>query len=58
MKRHDDAADAYGRAIAVAQAQNLKSELWTLLLLRAECAEDGNGGRRQAGAAAGTGARA
>jgi len=42
MKHHGDAADAYGRAIAVAQAQNLKSELWTLLLLRAGALEDGN----------------
>ena len=42
MKRHNDAADAYGRAIAFARAQNLKSELWTLLLLRASALEDGN----------------
>lgn len=42
MKRHGQAADAYGRAIALAQAQNLKSELWTLLLLRANALEDGN----------------
>jgi len=42
MKRHGPAADAYGRAIAMAQAQNLKSELWTLLLLRASALEDGN----------------
>jgi tetratricopeptide (TPR) repeat protein len=40
MKRHDQAADAYGRAIAFAQAQNLKSELWSLLLLRASAFED------------------
>ena len=42
MKRHDEAADAYGRAIALAKAQNLKSEIWTLLLLRANALEDGN----------------
>src|SRR5205085_4385075 len=42
LKRHAQAADAYGRAIALAQAQNLKSELWSLLLLRAGALEDGN----------------
>ena len=41
MKRHNEAADAYGRAIAFAQGQNLKSELWSLLLLRASSLEDG-----------------
>jgi tetratricopeptide (TPR) repeat protein len=42
MKRHNEAADAYGRAIVIAQAQNLKSVLWSLLLLRASALEDGN----------------
>jgi tetratricopeptide (TPR) repeat protein len=42
MKRHGEAADAYGRAIAFAQAQGLKNELWSLLLLRASAYEDGN----------------
>ena len=42
MKRHGEAADAYGRAIAFAQAQGLKNELWSLLLLRAGAYEDGN----------------
>jgi tetratricopeptide (TPR) repeat protein len=42
MKRHGQAADAYGRAIAIAQAQGLKSDLWTLLLLRASALEDAN----------------
>ena len=42
MKRHGEAADAYGRALAFAQAQGLKSEFWTLLLLRAGALEDGN----------------
>jgi tetratricopeptide (TPR) repeat protein len=42
MKRHAQAADAYGRAVMFARAQNLKSELWTLLLLRASALEDGN----------------
>src|SRR5205085_1339502 len=40
MKRHAAAADAYGRAIAVAQAEGLKSELWRQLLLRASALED------------------
>jgi tetratricopeptide (TPR) repeat protein len=42
MKRHSQAADAYGRAITIAQAQNLKGELWTLLLLRASALEEAN----------------
>jgi tetratricopeptide (TPR) repeat protein len=42
MKRHDQAAAAYGKAVAFAQAQNLKSDLWTLLLLRASALEDSN----------------
>jgi len=40
MKRHGAAADAYGRAIAFAQAEGLKSELWRQLLLRAGALED------------------
>jgi tetratricopeptide (TPR) repeat protein len=42
MKRHGEAANAYDRAIAFARAQNLKAELWTLLLLRASALEDSN----------------
>ena len=42
MKRHGEAADAYGKAIAFAQAQGLKNELWSLLLLRASAYEDAN----------------
>jgi tetratricopeptide (TPR) repeat protein len=42
MKRHNEAADAYGRAIAFAQAQKLDSQLWSLLLLRASALEDAN----------------
>ncbi|MFL6762281.1 MAG: tetratricopeptide repeat protein [Sphingomicrobium sp.] len=42
MKRHPEAANAYGRAIALGQSQGLKSELWTLLLLRASALEDAN----------------
>jgi tetratricopeptide (TPR) repeat protein len=40
MKRQGAAADAYGRAISIAQAQQLKGELWTLYLLRASALED------------------
>ena len=42
MKRHNEAADAYGRAIALAQAQKLDNQLWSLLLLRASALEDAN----------------
>jgi tetratricopeptide (TPR) repeat protein len=42
MKRHGPAADAYGRAIAISQAQGVKSDLWTLLLLRAGALEEAN----------------
>ena len=42
MKRHNEAADAYGRAIAIAQAQKLDNQLWSLLLLRASALEDAN----------------
>jgi len=40
MKRHNEAADAYSRAIASAQAQKLDGQLWSLLLLRASALED------------------
>jgi tetratricopeptide (TPR) repeat protein len=40
MKRHDLAADAYGKAAALATAQGLKTELWPLLLLRANALEE------------------
>ena len=39
MKRHDLAADAYGKAAALATAQGLKTELWPLFLLRASALE-------------------
>src|SRR5438270_11820623 len=42
MKRYNEAADAYGRAIAFAQAQKLDGQLWSLLLLRASALEDAN----------------
>ena len=41
MKRYPQAADAYGRAIALARAQGLKDELWPLLLLQAAALEEG-----------------
>ena len=42
LDRHGEAADAYGRAIAVAGEQGVKTELWTLLLLRASALESAN----------------
>jgi tetratricopeptide (TPR) repeat protein len=41
-KRFNEAADAYGRAIGMANAQGLKDELWPLHLLRATALEDAN----------------
>jgi tetratricopeptide (TPR) repeat protein len=41
MKRYNEAADAYGRAIALSNAQGVKGDLWTLLLLRASALEQG-----------------
>jgi tetratricopeptide (TPR) repeat protein len=40
MKRYPESADAYGRAIALANAQGLKSELWPMLLLQASALEE------------------
>jgi Flp pilus assembly protein TadD len=40
MDRHNEAADAYGRAIALANAQGQRSELWSLQLLRANALEE------------------
>jgi tetratricopeptide (TPR) repeat protein len=40
MNRHAEAADAYGRAVALAQTEHLNNELWPLLLLRASALED------------------
>jgi len=42
MDRHGQAADAYGRAVAVERAQGPNSELWTLLLLHASALEEAN----------------
>lgn len=40
MKRHNEAADAYGRAIALANAQGVKTDLWTMMLFRASSLEE------------------
>ncbi len=42
MKRYDQSAEAYGRALALASAQGLKTELWTLHMLRATALESGD----------------
>jgi len=42
MDRHSEAADAFGRAVALANAQGLKTELWPLLLLQANALEEAN----------------
>lgn len=42
MKRFDLAADAYGKAIAIASAQGPKGNLWTLYLLQASAYQDAN----------------
>lgn len=42
MDRHTEAADAFGRAVALANAQGLKTELWSLLLLQANALEEAN----------------
>ncbi len=41
-ERYHEAADAYARAIGMANAQGLKQELWPLHLLRATALEDAN----------------
>ena len=41
MKRYDDSANAYGKAVALARAQGLKDEVWPLLLLQASSLEEG-----------------
>jgi tetratricopeptide (TPR) repeat protein len=40
MKRPNEAADAFGRAVALARAQGLKTELWPMLLLQASALEE------------------
>jgi tetratricopeptide (TPR) repeat protein len=39
MKRYNEAAQTYGRAIALANAQGLKSQVWPMLLLQANAYE-------------------
>ena len=41
MKRYDDAAGAYGKAVALAKAQGLNDQQWPLLLLQASSLETG-----------------
>jgi tetratricopeptide (TPR) repeat protein len=40
MKRYNEAADAYARAIDLARTQGLKDQLWPLYLLQASALED------------------
>ena len=40
MDRHAEAADAFGRAVALAGAQGSKSDIWPLLLLKANALEE------------------
>ena len=42
MERHAEAADAFGRSVALANAQSLKTEMWSLLLLQANALEEAN----------------
>ncbi|HEY6048955.1 MAG TPA: tetratricopeptide repeat protein [Sphingomicrobium sp.] len=42
MKRHTEAADAYGRAVALASAGGPKSDLWSLQLLQAGALQAAN----------------
>jgi tetratricopeptide (TPR) repeat protein len=42
MKRNNEAADAFGRAIAMTSAEGRKADLWTLLLLQASAFQDAN----------------
>ncbi len=39
MKRHNEAAAAYSKAVALARAQQLKADLWPILLLQASALE-------------------
>jgi tetratricopeptide (TPR) repeat protein len=42
MDRHQEAADAYGRSIAMANARGLKDNLWPVMLLQANALEEAN----------------
>ncbi|HEY7005597.1 MAG TPA: tetratricopeptide repeat protein [Sphingomicrobium sp.] len=42
MERHGESADAFGRAVALANQHGLKTQLWPLLLLQANALEQAN----------------
>ena len=42
MKRYNEAANAYGRAAALTEAQGRKGDLWSLLLLQASALQEAN----------------
>ena len=42
MDHHTEAADAYGHALALANAQGMKDDLWSLQLLQANALEESN----------------
>jgi tetratricopeptide (TPR) repeat protein len=42
MGRHVEAANAYGKAISLANAQGLKNDMWSMLLLQANALEEAN----------------
>jgi len=42
MKRYNEAATIYGKGVALAQSQGLKTELWPLLLFQANALEQAN----------------
>jgi tetratricopeptide (TPR) repeat protein len=42
MKRYNDSANAYTRAVTIARAQGLKTDLWPLLLFQASALEQAN----------------
>jgi len=42
MKRYNEAANAYGRAIALSEAGGRKTELWNMLLLQASALQEAN----------------
>jgi tetratricopeptide (TPR) repeat protein len=42
MDRHNEAADAFGRAVTLANSEGMKTDLWSLLLLQANALEEAN----------------
>jgi tetratricopeptide (TPR) repeat protein len=42
MDRHSEAADAFGRAVAMTKAQGPKNDVWSLLLLQANALDEAN----------------